>query len=60
MPFWLYMTTVVLSLPKTIIFVILSSPDLQNSTGAKVGKYFAIAVLVAITSKHQIPQIGVD
>lgn len=49
MPFWVYMTTVILSLPKTIIFVILSSPDLQNSTGAKVGKYFAIAILVAIT-----------
>jgi hypothetical protein len=52
------MTTVILSLPKTIIFVILSSPDLQSSTGAKVGKYFAIAILVAITSRYHILHIG--
>ncbi|KAH8900549.1 hypothetical protein GQ53DRAFT_633129, partial [Thozetella sp. PMI_491] len=60
MPFWLYMSTVILSLPKTIIFVILSSPDLQNSTGAKVGKYAAITVLVIITSMHHTPQIDIN
>lgn len=51
MKFWVYMTTVILTLPKQIVFVILGSPSTQNSKGAKAGKIVAIAVVVVITCK---------
>lgn len=49
MKFWLYMVTVLISLPKQIIFVILGSPSNQSSQGAKWAKVIAIGVLVIIT-----------
>ncbi|KAF8847179.1 hypothetical protein BDZ45DRAFT_666092 [Acephala macrosclerotiorum] len=49
MKFWLYMTTVVLSLPKSMVFVALGSPSSKNSKAAKYGKVLAIAVVVIIT-----------
>ncbi len=51
MKFWLYMVTVILSLPKSMIFIALGSPNSENSKGSKLGKVAAIAVLVAITGK---------
>ena len=51
MKFWLYMVTVVLSLPKTIVFVVLGTPTAKNSKGAKWAKVVAIGVVVVITSK---------
>jgi hypothetical protein len=52
MKFWLYMTTVILSLPKSIVFVALGSPGSEHSKGAKVGKVIAIGVLIAVTSTY--------
>lgn len=49
MAFWLYMITVILSLPKQIVFVYLGNPANTGKTGAKVGKVIAIGVLVIIT-----------
>lgn len=49
MKFWLYMTTVILSLPKSLVFVALGSPSSQNSKAAKWGKAAAIFVVVVIT-----------
>lgn len=51
MTFWLYMITVVLSLPKTIIFVILGSPSARDSEAAKWGQGVAVGLLVLVTSK---------
>lgn len=51
MKFWVYMATVILSLPKTIVFVALGAPSSEGKKGAKVGKVLAIAVVVAISSK---------
>jgi hypothetical protein len=51
MKFWLYMVTVILSLPKTIVFVVLGSSTSQNSKAAKWGKVVAIGVVVIITRK---------
>ena len=45
------MVTVVLSLPKQIIFVVLGSPNNKGKTGAKVGKVIAFGVLAIITRK---------
>lgn len=42
------MTTVILSLPKSIIFVALGAASSEHSKGAKVGKVIAVGVLVAI------------
>lgn len=44
-----YMVTVILSLPKQIIFVILGSPTNKGKTGAKVGKVIAFGVLALVT-----------
>jgi hypothetical protein len=49
MKFWLYMTTVILSLPKSLVFVALGAPSSEGSKGTKVGKVIAIGVVVAIT-----------
>lgn len=49
MTFWLYMITVVLSLPKSIVFVILGTPSSEHSKGAKYGKVIAVLVLVVVT-----------
>ncbi|KAG4431910.1 hypothetical protein IFR05_012609 [Cadophora sp. M221] len=49
MKFWIYMATVVLSLPKSMVFVALGSPSSKNSKAAKWGKVAAIAVVVIIT-----------
>lgn len=49
MKFWLYMSTVILSLPKSIVFVILGTPSSENSQAAKYAKVIAILVLVVIT-----------
>ncbi|CZS91704.1 uncharacterized protein RAG0_02220 [Rhynchosporium agropyri] len=49
MKFWLYMITVVLSLPKSLVFVALGSPSSKDSQTAKWGKVAAIAVVVIIT-----------
>lgn len=43
------MSTVILSLPKSIVFVALGAPSSENSKGAKVGKVIAIGVLVVVT-----------
>lgn len=43
------MLTVVLSLPKQIIFVVLGDPSSKGKTGAKIGKVIAVGVLVLIT-----------
>ncbi|MAD87108.1 MAG: hypothetical protein CL912_29465 [Deltaproteobacteria bacterium] len=49
MKFWIYMATVVLSLPKSMVFVALGSPSSKNSKAAKWGKVAAIAIVVIIT-----------
>ncbi|KAL2062177.1 hypothetical protein VTL71DRAFT_6443 [Oculimacula yallundae] len=49
MKFWLYMITVILSLPKSVVFVALGSPSSKGSKAAKWGKVAAIAVVVVIT-----------
>jgi hypothetical protein len=49
MTFWLYMITVILSLPKTLVFVVLGSPGNDKSKAAKWGKVVAIGVVVIIT-----------
>lgn len=51
MKFWVYMVTVILSLPKSIVFVALGSPSSQNSKGVKWAKVVAIGVVVVITSE---------
>lgn len=51
MKFWLYMVTVVISLPKSLVFVALGAPTSEGSKGAKVGKVIAIAVVIVITGK---------
>jgi len=43
------MATVVLSLPKSMVFVALGSPSSKNSKAAKWGKVAAIAIVVIIT-----------
>lgn len=52
MKFWLYMATVIASLPKTIVFVALGTPSSEHSKGARAGKVIAIAVLVVITCEY--------
>jgi len=52
MKFWLYMITVILSLPKSMVFVALGTPSSEGSKGTKYAKVVAIGVVVAITSKH--------
>ncbi|KAE8444554.1 hypothetical protein EG329_014478 [Mollisiaceae sp. DMI_Dod_QoI] len=49
MKFWLYMVTVLLSLPKSMVFVALGAPTSKNSKAAKYGKVIAVAVVVAVT-----------
>ncbi|KAN0094098.1 hypothetical protein V8E51_017282 [Hyaloscypha variabilis] len=49
MKFWLYMTTVILSLPKSMVFVALGTPSSEGSKGTKYAKVVAIGVVVAIT-----------
>ena len=46
------MITVILSLPKSIIFVILGTPSSENSKGAKYAKVIAIGVVIAITGRY--------
>ena len=55
MAFWLYMTTVILSLPKSMVFVALGTPSSENSKGTKFAKVIAIGVLVVITSNYSFP-----
>lgn len=43
------MISVILSLPKQIIFVVLGDPSSKGKTGAKIGKVIAVAVLVIVT-----------
>lgn len=45
------MSTVVLSLPKSLVFVALGAPSSEGSKGTKYAKVVAIGVVVAITSK---------
>jgi hypothetical protein len=52
MKFWLYMTTVILSLPKSMVFIALGTPSSESSKGGKYAKVAAIAVVVAITSEY--------
>ena len=47
------MITVILSLPKQIVFVYLGNPANTGKTGAKVGKVIAIGVLVIITRAYR-------
>jgi len=49
MKFWLYMITVIISLPKSIVFVVLGTGTGSSTKGAKVGKVVAIGVLVLVT-----------
>ncbi|KAJ4421126.1 hypothetical protein N0V82_003890 [Gnomoniopsis sp. IMI 355080] len=49
MKFWIYMATVIASLPKVIVFVALGTPTSEHSKGAKAGKVVAIGVVVVIT-----------
>lgn len=49
MKFWLYMTTVILSLPKSMVFVALGTPSSENSKGAKYAKVVAIGIVVIVT-----------
>lgn len=51
MKFWLYMTTVIISLPKSIIFVALGAPSSENSKGVKVAKVIAIGIVVLISGE---------
>lgn len=53
MSFWLYMVSVVISLPKQIVFVALGNPDKEHTTGAKVGKVIAVGVLCVISRKSR-------
>ena len=46
------MITVILSLPKQIVFVYLGNPANSGKAGAKVGKVIAIGVLVVITRAY--------
>jgi len=43
------MVSVILSLPKQIIFVVLGDPSSRGKTGARIGKVIAVAILVLIT-----------
>lgn len=43
------MVSVILSLPKQIIFVVLGDPSNKGETGAKIGKVIAVGVLVIVT-----------
>jgi hypothetical protein len=52
MKFWLYMITVILSLPKSMVFVALGTPSSEGTKATKYGKVVAIGVVVAITSMH--------
>lgn len=51
MKFWIYMATVIASLPKIIVFVALGTPSSEKIKGAKAGKIIAIGVLCVITSE---------
>lgn len=52
MKFWVYMGTVIASLPKVIVFVALGTPSSEHSKGAKAGKIIAIGVVVVITRTY--------
>lgn len=54
MSFWLYMSTVILSLPKSIVLVALGAPSSEQSKGVKVAKVLAIGFLVIVTSKFAL------
>jgi hypothetical protein len=45
------MTTVILSVPKSIIFVALGASSSEHSKGVKVAKVIAVGVLLAVTSR---------
>lgn len=45
-----YMASVILSLPKNIVFVALGNPS-NNSRGVKVAKVIAVGILVLVTRK---------
>ncbi|TVY36041.1 Golgi apparatus membrane protein [Lachnellula subtilissima] len=51
MKFWVYMATVILSLPKSMVFVALGSPSSEGSKAAKWGKVVAIGIVVIISGK---------
>jgi hypothetical protein len=52
MKFWLYMATVILSLPKSMVFVALGSPGSENSKVTKYGKVIAVGAVIVITCKY--------
>lgn len=52
MKFWIYMVTVIASLPKVIVFVALGTPSSEHSKGARAGKVIAIGVVVVITRTY--------
>ncbi|KAJ4388105.1 hypothetical protein N0V93_008710 [Gnomoniopsis smithogilvyi] len=49
MKFWIYMATVIASLPKVIVFVALGTPSSEHSKGARAAKIVAIGIVVVIT-----------
>jgi hypothetical protein len=51
MKFWLYMSTVILSLPKNMVLVALGTPSSEHSAGGKAAKVIAVSVLVLITCR---------
>jgi len=46
------MATVILSLPKSMVFVALGSPGSENSKATKYGKVVAVGVVIAISGKY--------
>ncbi|CAD6571353.1 MAG: Tlg2-vesicle protein [Cyphobasidiales sp. Tagirdzhanova-0007] len=49
MSFFVYMASVILSLPKTIVFVALGNPNNSHKASIKVGKVIAFGVLALVT-----------
>lgn len=49
MSLWLYMFTIILSLPKQIVFVILGYPSTKDDKGATAAKIVAISGLILVT-----------
>lgn len=58
MKFWIYMATVIASLPKVIVFVALGTPSSEHSKGARAGKIIAIGVLIVITRECFLSMAG--
>jgi hypothetical protein len=54
------MITVILSLPKNMVFVALGTPSSEGTKGTKYAKVVAIGVLVVVTSKHPCPSHAIN